>query len=59
MPRYLPISTLLPADARWALVNASAIEAPLRRTRAIDEAIAQIKTKHPEFFRIPKQEQQP
>lgn len=47
----LPVSTLLPTDARWALIDASALPTAKGRVEAIDAAIARIKAQYPQFFR--------
>ena len=57
----LPISNLLPAEARNALIAAAktvhSAADPLRRQKAIEKTTQRIKSQYPEFFKTPKEPQ--
>lgn len=61
MNPYRYVSTLLPEDARHALVRAAYTEPsaadPLRRQKAIEKTTQRIKSQYPEFFHLPKEQQ--
>ncbi|HHV49103.1 MAG TPA: hypothetical protein GXX56_09120 [Rhodocyclaceae bacterium] len=50
----LPVSNLLPEDARRALINAAQTPItradPLARVKAIEKAIERVKREYPQFF---------
>lgn len=53
MPKYLhrPISSLLPKDARDALVAASQLSNPRQRQQAVQEAIERAQRRYPHLFK--------
>lgn len=59
MSLRVPVSNLLPADARDALVKAAqtgpSAADPLRRQKAIEKATQRIQSKYPEHFHTPKE----
>lgn len=45
-------STVLPTDAREALVAASQLSNPTERKRAVQEAIERAQRRYPQFFNV-------
>ena len=60
MVHDLPVSKLLPEDARRALIKAALTEPsaadPLKRQKAIEKTTQRIKSQYPQFFHIPTEQ---
>lgn len=53
---FLPMAEVFPADVRRWLLEASRIEDPQQRIRAVEEAIRRARLQCPQYF---KEEQEP
>lgn len=50
IPMFLPVSTILPREARDMLIASSKVEGTQQRLAAIDAAIDYIKLRFPSYF---------